>query len=260
MPNEDYFESMALAVKTAVESGMKSVLEKIEPRLVVLEGKESVTIEAIHSAIKEAVDAIEIPIPKDGVDGKDGQDGKDGVDGAAGVDGKNGYDGRDAVDIEILPEIDTDKSYSRGTFASHNGGLWRSFEKTHGMRGWECIVSGVAEIDVEYDGERKAVFKIKDSHGAVVEKEVVIPALIHKGIWVQGEQYTKGDFVQLSGSMWFCKADTDSRPMDDSECWQLAVKRGGTGDSAYNIARKNGFEGTVLEWLDSLGKKPKVGV
>ncbi len=33
------------------------------------------------------------------------------------------------------------------------GGLWRAYEKTHGMRGWECLVDGVADIDVSMTGE-----------------------------------------------------------------------------------------------------------
>lgn len=202
-----------------------------------------VDYDAIKEMIKESVSAIDMPHARDGVDGKDG------------------VDGRDAAHIEILPAIEEEKSYPRGTFATHRGGLWRAYEKTHGMRGWECIVNGEAETSVEYDGARRANIVVTRSNGEVVEKEVRIPAMISKGVWKQGETYERGDYVQLSGSMWRClKDDVTSRPNDGGDDWEVAVKRGGTGDSAYQIARKNGFDGSPVEWLDSLGKKAKVKV
>jgi hypothetical protein len=42
--------------------------------------------------------AFELPLPKDGNDGKNGIDGRDGADGKDGNDGKNGIDGRDGAD------------------------------------------------------------------------------------------------------------------------------------------------------------------
>lgn len=193
----------------------------------------------IYESVKSAISSIEIPKPENG---------------------KDGVDGRDAYDIEIEPHINEKEQYERGTFATHKGGLWRAYERTHGMRGWECIVAGISDFDVEYDGERKAVIKITKSTGETVEKEVRIPAIIGKGVWREGMKCEPGDYVQLSGSIWRCKAETDARPTDNSDHWEVAVKRGGTGDSAYQIARKNGFSGSVTDWLDSLGKKPKVEV
>ena len=63
-------------------------------------------------------------------------------------------DGRDALQLEIQPFIDEGKSYPRGSYATHNGGLWRAYEKTHGMRGWECIVDGVSDVDISMNGQR----------------------------------------------------------------------------------------------------------
>ena len=50
-------------------------------------------------------------------------------------DGAPGADGRDALQLEVLPAVDEQKSYTRGTYAKHVGGLWRAFEQTSGMRG-----------------------------------------------------------------------------------------------------------------------------
>ena len=194
---------------------------------------DSVTIDDIKPLLEKAVS--ELPKPKDGEDGKD------------------------AVDLEILPEIDESKSYARSTYASHKGGLWRSYEKTIGVRGWECIVDGLANIDVSYDGERKACVRIEQASGVVVEKELAIPAVIAKGVWREGN-YSQGDFVQLSGSSWLAVKDTSERPGDASGEWILAAKQGGTGKSAYDIAKQAGFVGTKDEWLSSLANKKPVKI
>ncbi|MFV2404153.1 phage portal protein, partial [Escherichia coli] len=55
--------------------------------------------------------------------------------------------GRGATALGVLPAIDDQKSFPRGTDATHLGGLWRAYEKTYGMRGWDCLVDGVADHD-----------------------------------------------------------------------------------------------------------------
>ena len=53
-----------------------------------------------------------------------------------------------------MPDIVTEKSYPRGSYAIHSGGLWRSYQKTAGMNGWECLVDGIDSIDIRQDDER----------------------------------------------------------------------------------------------------------
>ena len=253
--------------KDIVESVRESVTAAIEKRIAEIESAENPDIESLKAEIK-AVSAIDIPAPKDGKDAEVDYDRVKSIvdetlkEVVAAINiplPKNGEDGKDALEIEILPEIEEEKSYARGTYATHKGGLWRAYERTKGMRGWECITNGIASVEVDYDGQRKAVIAVETSDGEKVEKELKIPAVLHKGVWREGA-YEKGDSVQLSGSSWICINDTDERPTDGSADWVLSAKRGGTGDSAYHIARKNGFQGNVIEWLDSLGKKPKVEV
>ncbi len=204
-----------------------------------------------------------IPEVKHGIDGKDGRDGingKDGtsvslediqklvdtevnkrmalipkaIDGINGKDGKDGLPGRDAAHIEILPGIDEAKSYMRGTFAKHNGGLFRSYEQTFGMKGWECIVDGIAELSVEQEGER--IFKAKAtlSSGQVTEKQMYIPAQIYKGVWVAGG-YDVGDGVTWGGSQWQCIEPTQDKPGEaGSKGWKLSVKCGRNGKDGIN--------------------------
>lgn len=186
----------------------------------------------------------ELPQPKDGApgaDGKDGKDGKDGVDGAPGANGKdgkdgsdgapgqngiNGEDGKDAVAIDILPAIDESKCYARGTYATHKGGLWRSFEKTKGMRGWECIVDGIESASIEYDGERKCVMQINRSSGAMVEKEMVMPIVIDRGVYNPEKSYALNDGVTYAGSYWLAVKDAPQGTPGASDDFRLAVKKG----------------------------------
>jgi hypothetical protein len=160
---------------------------------------------------------------------------------------------------EIEDGISERRSYARGTLARHKGGLWRAHERTKGMKGWECIIAGVADIALDYDGERKITISISKSDGEVETKEVYVPAQLYKDVYREGQLYFKNDVVTLSGSQWTAKCDTKGRP-GISDDWTCSVKRGGTGKSAYDLARDAGFTGTRQEWLDQIGKKPQVKV
>lgn len=182
------------------------------------------------------------PPGKDGVDGRDGVDGKDGKDGIDGKDGEPGRDGRDglkgdpgrdALQLEINPAIDPEKSYPRGTYAKHLGGLWRSFEATSGMKGWECIVEGVAGMDISHDGRKFAV-TTRLSSGVEVTKEVSLPVVIDKGIFRDGEAYEAGDGVTWAGSFWIAQKDSTAKPDTPDSGWRLAVKRGRDGKDGRN--------------------------
>lgn len=173
---------------------------------------------------------------KDGSDGKDGKsgekgdqgdrgekgtDGKDGRDGRDGKDGRDGLDGKDALEIDVLPAIDPEKSYQKGVFASDKGGIWRC----KGGKDWDCLVDGVADVEIDYDGERS--FKIKSirSSGKVEEKTFTVPALIYRNVYKAGQFYTKGDTVTCAGSLWHCNEDTEDRP-GTSKSWTLCTKKG----------------------------------
>lgn len=173
--------------------------------------------EMVAAGVSKAIDLIEKP--KDGAPGEKGEPGKD------------GEDGRDAAQLEILPAIDVEKSVPRGTYATHNGGLWRSFEKTNGMKGWECLVDGIATTEVTSTGERTITLKITRSSGEVEEKNLDLHAVIYRKIFKAGMTYEKGDMVTYAGSLWHCDSTTDKRPDEAVDCWTLAAKRGRDGKS-----------------------------
>lgn len=167
----------------------------------------------VSDEVKKQVGSIEIPKPKDGEDGKD------------------------ALELNILPQIDQDKSYPRNTYAMHNGGLWRSHEKTSGMRGWECVVDGISQINVEQDLENERSFTIKavKSSGDETKQVFNIPAQIYRGVHEIGKTYRKGDTVTWNGSIWTCKEDTEEAPNSASKLWTLSVKAGRNANQPVRV-------------------------
>ena len=136
-------------------------------------------------------------------------------------------DGRDATALEILPGIDEQKQYPRGTYATHNGGLWRAYEKTCGMRGWECLVDGVAGVDIQQDGARCFTVTLTRSGGERNVKSFALPVMLYRGVFAEGTEYQPGDTVTWGGSLWHCNALTTDRPGETGAAgWTLAVKKG----------------------------------
>lgn len=138
-------------------------------------------------------------------------------------------DGRDAIDVEILPAIEEAKQYPRGTYAAHRGGLWKSYERTHGMRGWECIVDGIDGVSVTQDGDREFSVKLMKSSGQEVAQKFALPIQIYKGVHKDGEAYDAHDNVTWAGSQWTStKAENTDKP-GSSDAWTLCVKAGRNG-------------------------------
>lgn len=149
---------------------------------------------------------------------------------ADGINGKDGVDGRDAIHLEVMPSIDPEKSYPRGMYAKHNGGLWRSFETTHGMRGWECVVEGIAAFEIVKDGERNIGLKMVTTTGKAKELSIDFNGMLFKGQFNQSKMYNVGDTVMYAGSLWHCNVKgTDQVPSDGGEAWSLCAKRGRDG-------------------------------
>jgi hypothetical protein len=48
----------------------------------------------------------------------------------------------------------------------------------------------------------------------------------YQGVYRDDQSYQRGHLVTHSGGLWFCYADTETRPGDGSH-WVLAVKSGG---------------------------------
>lgn len=165
------------------------------------------------------------------------KDGRDGVDGRDGANGRDGADGRDALQLEILPSIDFDKSYPRGTYAMRDGGLFRSYQRTQGQHGWECVVAGVRDFDIDFEDERTLVVRASTTDHQTVTKRYQLPSLVYRGVYSNKRAYLRGDVVTCAGSLWHAQVDAPAhkpgvaRP-DGEKHWQLCVKKGTDGRSA----------------------------
>lgn len=160
---------------------------------------------------------------------------------------KQPEDGRDAIDLEILPAIDESKQYPRGTYAAHNGGLWKSYERTHGMRGWECIVDGIASASVSQDAVREFSVTLVKSSGAEVVQKFAMPIQVYKGVHQEGKAYDQHDNVTWGGSQWTStKAENTDKP-GTSDAWTLVVKAGRPGkDLRENASTFDASKGVKL--------------
>lgn len=176
----------------------------------------SVSIEDVKPLLKSLVD--EIPLPKDGERGSDGRDGRD------------GEDGRDALELEILPAIVEEKSYPRGSYASHKGGLWRARKNTDGMDGWECVVRGVHAIEVVVADDHRTVEVKHILSDSEHTHTVKMANVLDRGIFKEGITYDKHDGVTFGGSFWIAqKENPQGRPGFGETDWRLAVKAGKPG-------------------------------
>ena len=182
----------------------------------------------------------------DGRDGRDGKDGRDGAPGLAGAPGERGLDGRDgapgapgrdALEMDIAPAIDAARSYPRGTWAQHAGGIVRAIRNTDPLEasqgdltaaGWAVQVRGVAGIALMQTDERTYALSLTYSDGSTQRHDLSVPALIDRGVW-QELAYAPGDAVTWDGSLWIRQAGhADERP-GTGKAWRLAVKRGRDG-------------------------------
>lgn len=231
----DCISSIDVAIKEMPkpQDGKSITLDDVQPML-------SAELAAIKSdcmqAIKSAID--EIPAPKNGKDA-DMEEIKEYIKSLIVIPepiaGKDGENGKDALQIEIIPMIEDGKSYPRGTYAKHNGGLWHAYKNTNGMNGWECMVDGISNIGIEQTEEREFKAVIETSSGKKEENTFVMPIILDKGLFTHGREYKKGDAVTYGGSLWICQESNTQGIPGASKEWRLAVKRGRDGKEAVKI-------------------------
>lgn len=155
--------------------------------------------------------------------------------------------GRDAIDLEILPTIDEAKQYLRGTYAAHRGGLWKSYERTHGLRGWECIVDGIDAVSVTQDAVREFSVTLAKSSGAEVVQKFQLPIQVYKGVYRDDETYEAHDNVTWAGSQWTSTKSENTEKPGSSDAWTLVVKAGRPGkDLRENASTFDASKGVKL--------------
>jgi hypothetical protein len=155
-------------------------------------------------------------------------------------DGDHGKDGRDSAEIEVLPSIDEEKSYPKGTWASYKGGLIKSTRTTSAIgekslmeAGWDVIVQGVQSVEVHPLADGEFAVKTILTGGKDHITKFAVPVMVYKGIWKEGA-YAKGNTVTTGGSLWHCNKDTTDKP-GTSEAWQLCAKKGTDGRDGKDL-------------------------
>lgn len=154
--------------------------------------------------------------------------GKDGERGPAGADGKSFTldDARALLEPEICKWALDFERRAQDT-------LQRSLDRmpkakdgkdgTNGKDGQDGL--GFDDVTVEHDGERG--FTIKYVRGDQVKQfTFVIPVVLDKGYYREGESFEKGDGVTFGGSYWIAQTVTRSKPETGNDDWRLAVKKG----------------------------------
>lgn len=247
----DEIAQRAAALIPAPKDGESVTLEQVEPILSkkidawlddvpIPENGTSVTLEDVEPLLKNLVEQAVAALPpaKKGDKGDKGEVDPDELKALVSqeveravseieVEVPPGEPGRDALQIEVLPSIDFDKSYPRGTFASHQGSLWRAWQQTEGEKGWEPIVRGYAQPVVEQRNERSFAFITPKPDGTKSEEVFTLPVAIYRGVWRDDQTYQRGDMVTLAGSVWHCNEDDNTKKPGTKDCgWQLAVKAG----------------------------------
>lgn len=195
-----------------------------------------------------------------GKQGEPGPEGKQGPPGEAGPAGVAGADGESVnpesvrliiteqvqkymqdmklptpLDLDIINGIDESRSYPRGTYATHKGGLWHAFQQTNGMDGWICIVNGFAgAMDYEYTDPRTARVTLHKAYGDPDYIELKNAGIIYQGVYTEKklDNYEIGDAVSNNGSLWIATSKPKKAPgmgSPEETGWQLAVKRGRDG-------------------------------
>ena len=212
--------------KSVTLDDVRPMIEEAVAALPKARDGENVPIEVVAALVcgevAKAVGAL--PRPQDGSNGNDGRD------------------GRDATAIEPLPFIDPARSYPRGTWAKHQRGLWLARTATDGMTGWDCIVAGVAAVEMTSDGLRTVTVTSVLSDGQTGSAEFVLPTMVYRGAWTAG-WYEPGDTASWDGSMWHCEEKTSDRP-GSSAAWRLCVKHGRDGKDGLRGSRgERGAEG-----------------
>ncbi len=241
------------AIKSYVAKAVAAVRAEFEVKLAAIphgaDGKNAdpkQVLELVVSEVKKAVESI--PPGKPGENGKDGKDAepfhpdtlrlvvRDEAERALSAIPKP-VDGRDALDLEILSSIDESKSYSRGTFASHNGGFVRAIRQTDPITnglveaGWAIIVEGVSAVVVSQLADlRSFSIGVMLTSGIMSVSEFSMPVQLYKGVWLDSKEYSAGDTVTQQGSQWHCNVENcKSKPGTNPQDWTLSTKRGADG-------------------------------
>jgi hypothetical protein len=104
------------------------------------------------------------------------------------------------------------------------------------MRGWECIVDGVAAVNVAQDSDRDFSVTMVKSSGAEVVQKFALPIQVYRGVHQEGKAYDAHDNVTWAGSQWTSTKSENTDKPGTSDAWTLVVKAGRPGKDLRDSA------------------------
>lgn len=197
----------------------------------------------------DAVEAVRSISPVPGPPGPPGRDGRDGNDGRQGLDGAQGRDGAPGRD---------GFNGANGTNGQDGAPGINGRDGAAGPAGADGLNGfNLTDFNIRYDDERTLIFCFDDGRHKA-ELPIVFPWPLYRGVFKDGEHYTRGDCATFNGSLFVAMIDTDARP-ESSKDWRLAVKCGRNGkdgkDGATGIQGPKGDPGKDLTQMGPDGKK-----
>lgn len=210
-------EQIAEAVFRGVEARLEKALGPLLDRLEALEqveiptasdvaksilgGDEIATLVDLH--VTEAVSQIE---PIKGEKGEPGQDGRDGIGLAGALIDRNG---------ELVVTLANGEAKSLGQVVGRDG-----VNGTNGKDG-----AGLVDLVRSYDAD---AHEIVEKWG---EKELRYPAggIRPGGYWREGTKAVAAQVWNHAGVAWIAKRDTSSKPMRESDDWEIFANKGRDG-------------------------------
>jgi hypothetical protein len=99
------------------------------------------------------------------------------------------------------------------------------------MRGWECIVDGIAdETETLSSDGRTVTRKTIYSSGREYERSFTMAVVLDKGVYKADASYAPGDAVTWAGSIWIAQQRDSTmgygKPGSPGSGWRLSVKAG----------------------------------
>jgi hypothetical protein len=237
------------------------------------EDGKSVTVDDVRPMLTDmvtaAVAAIELPKPKDGVDGLPGKDAEVDLDALAlkaaeliekPKDGMPGLPGKDAepVDLEAVaqkaaefirvPKDGADGVGVKALLTDADGQLVVTLTNGEIQRAGRVVGRdgtdgkpgekgkdgadglGFEDMDEFLDEDGRTVVRRYSKGDTVKEFRHKFQVPLEMGVWKDGHEYEKGDGVTFGGSFWFAqKHAPQGRPDSGNKDWRLGVKKGRDG-------------------------------
>lgn len=236
--------------------------------------------DAVATALKGFVARALTPIAErlSAVESRQPEKGEPGTNGTNGIDGTNGKDGLNGKDAEVdYARIET--TLEARFRALIDAGITKAVAELpkplDGRDGRDVsaedvallVRAAVAELPKPQDGRdgkdglivegfdfaingRVATVTLQCTNGQTITKSARMDIPQYTGIFRSGQKSEKNDMTTHSGSVWIAKCDTENAPPHSD--WVLVVKKGEKGADVYQVAKRNGFEGTEQEWLEEV--------